>query len=279
MAPDSVDEMCRPIIMVDQESWGAAYGLGFGMTRRGDRVLVGHGGAMPGFLTGLQVKRSDKVGAVVSANGSAHAEPSTLAADLVTTVLDEQPSHAVALGARGPPTPTSQALLGPWWSEGERAAPRGARGRAVDDASPGPGAIGDTRFARESELTFRAVEGRERGELLEVVPDEDGSSRSSTSPPTPSPDDRWPSPTWSTDRQGHPGSVGVADQEHAGQEGKAPRLTWGFGIRVGRSWKVRITAYIAPPEGTLSAPNLSVTFFLIRRHMMTASTIAMASRP
>ena len=43
------------------------------MGRRGDRVYVGHGGAMPGFLTGLRVRRKDGVGAIVFANASSGA--------------------------------------------------------------------------------------------------------------------------------------------------------------------------------------------------------------
>lgn len=40
----------------------------------------------------------------------------------------------------------------------------GRRGRLIDE----------TRFARESHEVFRAVEGRERGERLELVRDVDG---------------------------------------------------------------------------------------------------------
>ncbi|MEO7059303.1 MAG: serine hydrolase domain-containing protein, partial [Lapillicoccus sp.] len=167
LAPDSVEEMCRPIIMVDPEAWGAGYGLGFGMVRRRERVLVGHGGAMPGFLTGLQVRRSDKVGAVVSANCGSRAECSTLAADLVEIVLDELPTMAT------PWVPEEahddlRSILGPWWSEGEEVRLE-VRAGELWMTVPGAGRLGETRLARETPRTFRAVEGRERGEILEVV--------------------------------------------------------------------------------------------------------------
>ncbi len=167
LAAESVEEMCRPIIMVDPEGWASGYGLGFGMIRRKDRVLVGHGGAMPGFLTGLQVRRSDKVGAVVSANCGSKAETSVLAADLVEAVLDELPTTAA------PWVPEAahddlQAILGPWWSEGEELRLE-VRAGELWMSVPGNGRLGETRLARETARTFRAVEGRERGEILEVV--------------------------------------------------------------------------------------------------------------
>ena len=93
--PETVEEMCRPIIMTDVDGWSGAYGLGFGMGRRGDRVYVGHGGAMPGFLTGLRVRRKEGVGAIVFANatsGRAHARRSPPTSSRPS--LDAEPSLA-----------------------------------------------------------------------------------------------------------------------------------------------------------------------------------------
>ncbi|GAA1895209.1 serine hydrolase domain-containing protein [Lapillicoccus jejuensis] len=175
LAPETVAEMCRPLIMVDTDAWTRAYGLGFDTTRRGERLLVGHGGAMPGFLTGLKVHRADKVGAVVSANGSSRAEPSTLAADLAVAVLDALP----ALPEPWVPERRDEdleELLGIWWSEGEELRLEVREGD-LWMVVPGGGPLGETRFVRESDVAFRAVEGRERGELLEIVRDEEGDLR------------------------------------------------------------------------------------------------------
>ena len=51
-------------------------------TARGDRVFVGHGGAMPGHLAGLVVNRTTGIGAAVLMNTSAGGEPEKLALDL-----------------------------------------------------------------------------------------------------------------------------------------------------------------------------------------------------
>jgi CubicO group peptidase (beta-lactamase class C family) len=171
--PETVDEMCRPLIMTDVDGWTGAYGLGFGMGRRGDRVFVGHGGAMPGFLTGLRVRRKEGVGAVVFANATSGATTLALATDLVEAVVDAEPSLQ---GAWVPETeqPRLTELLGLWWSEG---APltffvRGGQlwSRLAEDDP-----LSETRYAAEGPDRFRAVEGRERGEVLEVVRAQDGS--------------------------------------------------------------------------------------------------------
>jgi CubicO group peptidase (beta-lactamase class C family) len=179
VSAETVEEMCRPIIMTDVDSWGGAYGLGFGMGRRGERVYVGHGGAMPGFLTGLRVRRREGVGAVVFANASSGALSLALATDLVEAVLDAEPS-LVAPWAPETPHPELEHLLGLWWSEGSPITffvRDGALWSRLAEDDP----LSETRYAaehRDGEVVadrFRAVEGRERGELLEVVRAQDGS--------------------------------------------------------------------------------------------------------
>jgi len=45
LASDTLEEMCRPLIMTDLDGWARAYGLGYDLQRIGERVLAGHGGA------------------------------------------------------------------------------------------------------------------------------------------------------------------------------------------------------------------------------------------
>jgi CubicO group peptidase (beta-lactamase class C family) len=170
--PETIEEMCRPIIMTDVDGWSGAYGLGFGMGRRGDRVYVGHGGAMPGFLTGLRVRRREGIGAVVLANATSGALTLGLATDLVEAVIDAEPSLATAWV---PETehPALTELLGLWWSEGSPITFFVREGqlwsRLTDDE------LSETRYAAEGTDRYRAVGGRERGEVLEVVRAGDGS--------------------------------------------------------------------------------------------------------
>ncbi|NUR82379.1 MAG: beta-lactamase family protein [Dermatophilaceae bacterium] len=170
--PETVDEMCRPLIMTDVDGWAGAYGLGFGMGRRGDRVFVGHGGAMPGFLTGLRVRRKEGVGAIVFANATSGPLTLALATDLVEAVVDAEPSMQAAWVPEVE-QPALTELLGLWWSEGSPLTffVRGGQlwSRLSDDDP-----LSETRYAAEGTDRYRAVEGRERGEVLEVVRAGDG---------------------------------------------------------------------------------------------------------
>jgi len=164
---ETIAEMCRPLIMTDPDGWSGAYGLGFGMGRRGDRVFVGHGGAMPGFLTGLRVRRSERVGAIVFANATSGAESLVLATDLIEAVLDAEPAIAEPWVPERPRTDLED-LLGPWWSEGSPIVffvRDGELWSRLSDHDP----LSETRYEAEGPDRFRAVEGRERGEVLELV--------------------------------------------------------------------------------------------------------------
>ena len=167
LSSDSLDEMCRPLIMTDVEGWARAYGLGYDLQRIGERVLAGHGGAMPGFLAGLRVRRQDRVGAVVFANSTAGAETLALAGQLVGAVLDAEPSLA-PVWTPSQPQPDLDGILGSWWAEGEEIVFE-VRDNVLWSRMPGGLPIADTRFARADGDRFRAVAGRERGELLEIT--------------------------------------------------------------------------------------------------------------
>jgi CubicO group peptidase (beta-lactamase class C family) len=167
LSPDTVDEMCRPLIMTDVEGWARAYGLGYDLQRIGERVLAGHGGAMPGFLAGLRVGRQDRVGAVVFANCTAGADPVGLAGQLVSAVLDAEPAMALTW-TPSQPQPDFDGILGSWWTEGEEIVFE-VRDNVLWSRIPGGLPIADTRFVRVDADRFRAAVGRERGELLEIT--------------------------------------------------------------------------------------------------------------
>jgi CubicO group peptidase (beta-lactamase class C family) len=167
LAPATVEEMCRPLIMTDVEGWARAYGLGYDLQRIGERVLAGHGGAMPGFLAGLRVRRQDRVGAVVFANCTAGAEPEALAGQLVAAVLDSEPSLA-HVWTPSQAQPDLEGILGSWWTEGEEIVFE-VRDNVLWSRIPGGLPIADTRFVRVDGDRFRADVGREDGELLEIT--------------------------------------------------------------------------------------------------------------
>jgi CubicO group peptidase (beta-lactamase class C family) len=173
LRPGTLDEMCRPVVMIDVESWKAGYGLGYELVRSGDRVYVGHRGSMPGFLSALRVSRSDGVGVFVVATKTAGADAGPLATRLLDRVLDALPRVPPAWVPERP-QPDLDELLGSWWSEGEELVLEVRGGELWMRVVAGT-AMDDTRFAREDASTFRAAAGRERGERLELVRDADGS--------------------------------------------------------------------------------------------------------
>ena len=174
LAASTVEEMCQPQVVYDVDTWTLAWGLGLMLHRRGERVLVGHDGAMPGFLAGLAVRRPERTAGVVLVNSSAGADPGGLAVDLVTRLLDEEP-EPTTLWRPGPPVPPELAeLVGHWWSEGTEYTFRVREGKLEAQLVGAPRTRPPAVFAEEGPDLFRVVSGREQGELLRVVRDADG---------------------------------------------------------------------------------------------------------
>jgi CubicO group peptidase (beta-lactamase class C family) len=170
----TLDEMARVQAMADERHWTSGWGLGLELYRRGERVFAGHGGAMPGYLAGLAVDRSDHTGAVVLASASTDARAEELAIDLVVAAGELLPGRPAQWRPGEPPPPEIVPLLGDWWVEGERLVVsfRDGRLRAeLVSAAPGRNV---SWLEREAPDRFRVVEGRERGEQLRVSRDENG---------------------------------------------------------------------------------------------------------
>ena len=125
--------------MVDNDRWDFGYGLGLQLARAGDRVLVGHSGGMPGFLSNVSVSRKEKTGSVVLASSSANFDPQSIAAKLALTVIDQLPlvPEPWQPGAAAPPELAG--VLGRWWSEGEEFVFRFHDGRLEARWSRAPG--------------------------------------------------------------------------------------------------------------------------------------------
>ena len=165
----TVDEMCTPNVIYDVDAWTLAWGLGFMLHRRGERVLAGHDGAMPGFLAGLAVRRPDRVGSVVLVNTSSSADPGGLAVELTAQVLDDD-ADLPKPWFTGPPVPPElEELLGTWWFEGVQFAFSVRDGKLEARAVESPRSKLPSVFAAEGADLFRGVAGREQGELLRVV--------------------------------------------------------------------------------------------------------------
>ena len=173
LKPETVDEMASVQVMVDA-GWKSGYGLGLQLFRDGERVYAGHGGAMPGFLAGLAVGRAEKAGAAVLTNTSAGTDPTIHAVKLVAKSLEVDPPAPVLWKPQDEAPDALRPLLGRWWSEGTEFVffcREGKLHARLDQAPPGKE---PAVFEPAGDDRFRTVAGRENGEWLRVVRDDQG---------------------------------------------------------------------------------------------------------
>jgi len=171
----TLEEMSHVRAMVDHAGWKLAWGTGLELYRRDDHVFVGHGGAMPGHLAALAVNRKTKIGAAVLTNSGAGPSPEQLALELAVTAIEALPQGSDAWQPGEPAPPEIEPLLGRWWVEGSEMVFSWRQGRLEAKLVDGPPGRDTSTFVQEGEDVFRSAEGRERGELLRVVRNEDGS--------------------------------------------------------------------------------------------------------
>ncbi|MEO5710097.1 MAG: serine hydrolase domain-containing protein [Nocardioidaceae bacterium] len=174
LAPDTLEEMCEPQVVMDRERWTAAMGLGFFLIRSGTRTYVGHTGGMPGHITALFTDRAAKTGGLALTSSGSTPDIAGFAialADLVTEheAVEPEPWRP---GASVPPELAD--LVGVWYSEGSPFAFTVREGRLEARADGLPEHKPSSRFEQVSPDLFRTVAGREHGELLRVTRDAGG---------------------------------------------------------------------------------------------------------
>jgi CubicO group peptidase (beta-lactamase class C family) len=179
LAPETLTEMCQPVIMSDPDGWTAGYGLGLELFRRGERVWVGHGGSMPGYVAVLLVHRPSAAGVVVYANayGLREGHLQAVAGGLLATVLDAEPPALSSpwRPAATPPPGDIADLCGRWWWMGREyeAAWDGDRDELVFTLLRPAGGV-PWRFVREAPDRWRGRSGINDGEILAVRRDAAG---------------------------------------------------------------------------------------------------------
>jgi CubicO group peptidase (beta-lactamase class C family) len=149
-----------------------AYGLGLQMAGPGPRVLVGHGGSVPGFASAMFVDPRTGVGAVVLCNGGYGLDGLGLTRTLVETVLEHEPPLPPEWRPVQKVPDHLRELLGPWhWGQ----APFVMRTDGTElmlTATTGGKAF---RFRRTGEDTYLGLSGYHVGETMRVVRHDDGS--------------------------------------------------------------------------------------------------------
>lgn len=178
VSPAVVEAMHTLEVMVDRTAWTSGWSLGLILERRGDRVLAGHTGAMPGFLAALSFDRATRSVAVALSNATRGAAIGALAAELVDDVVDGRaiadPGAAVTAWVPLDEVPTAvDGVLGRWWSEAAETVFTW-RASGLHALLVGAPATTETRFEQLDRDLFRAVAGRFNGERLTVRRDPAG---------------------------------------------------------------------------------------------------------
>jgi CubicO group peptidase (beta-lactamase class C family) len=173
LAAASVAEMHDLNVMADA-SWTRGWGLGIELSRRGERIFGGHTGGFPGFLSILAYSRRDRIGSVVLTNAGNWPELGPTGLGLAEAALEEL---APELEPWSPEQATPAAiapLLGRWWSEGDETIFSWRNDKLEARLADAPREREPSVFEAEGDDRFRVVSGRERGEALRVVRDENG---------------------------------------------------------------------------------------------------------
>ncbi len=176
LSADTIEEMCQPQILLSTESWNAAMGLGFFLVRTPTgRTYVGHTGGMPGHITGVFTHRESGTGGIVLMNNSAPVPPDAFAIELAEHVVEHDPVDPEPWRPGTEIPDEFRGLLGRWFSEGQPFAfwvEQGELHARID--KPAAAKLAPSRFVKVSDGVYRDVAGRERGELLRVTRDADG---------------------------------------------------------------------------------------------------------
>ena len=169
LAPETLAEMCVPVAINDPDTWSGGHGLGVELYRRGERVLVGHGGSMPGYVSIIAVHRPSRTGVVGYAN--AYGFPiGPLGFAALTEVLDREPAPPAPWRPAAPPPPEAAELCGRWWWMG---LPHDAVWEGDELVVTRLGRD-PWRFTREGTDLWRCHSGANDGETLVVRRDQAG---------------------------------------------------------------------------------------------------------
>ncbi|MFI8186432.1 serine hydrolase domain-containing protein [Actinacidiphila glaucinigra] len=168
LAPATLEEMRRPAAP------GGDQGLGVQLSKGpGDRVLVGHGGSMPGFVAGLWCDVDEGLGAVVLANSTTGAPATSIAADLLRLVAEREPRIPEPWRPVSDPDPELLALTGHWYWGTAPYVLRVRTGRDLELTALS-GTVRGARFRARPDGTWTGLDGYYDGETLRAVRTDDG---------------------------------------------------------------------------------------------------------
>jgi CubicO group peptidase (beta-lactamase class C family) len=171
LRPQTAEEMRSFHGLSDPVGWKLGYGLGLELFRDGDRILFGHSGGMPGFVTRFAHSVADDLGAAVLTASSTGRRAATLCLELVAKAAEVVPPRREPWRPGEAAPPDVAGILGSWWLEGQELVFRYAGGRLEARQAQAPAELEPSVLAPDGDDRFRVISGPERGELLRVVRD------------------------------------------------------------------------------------------------------------
>lgn len=165
----TLEEMCDPAGgALDDAEW-SAYGLGVMVHASDGRVLVGHGGSMPGFLAGVWCDRLEQIGSMSLSNATSGGD-ATLHTDLLRTVREREPHVVDPWRPLTSADPTALPLIGPWyWGPAAFGMTLRADGLLHPESLSNRGR--SSRFSRRDDGSWLGLDGYYTGEVLRPAAD------------------------------------------------------------------------------------------------------------
>ncbi len=172
LSDESLGEMREPAAPTSRGEQSASYGLGLQLMWFKDRMLYGHCGSVPGFISALWVSE-DGIGALALANATSGCAMGSLASDLIALTQEHEPAIPPEWLVASEIDPTVLSVTGTWyWGP----SPHILRAHANGELSltPLPDDSPPTRFRPTGEGTWMGRNGYHAGETLQVVTRPDG---------------------------------------------------------------------------------------------------------
>lgn len=169
----SLAEMRAPAVPPEPTDWQTVYGLGLQVAREDGRLLVGHGGSMPGFLAGLWLDPEQRTAAAVLANATSGPGVRALARELLATLRRREPTFPAPWRPAADADRRLLPLTGSWfWGTSGYVLRLGAAG-AVSLTPAVAGGRGSD-FRRVADERWIGLDGYFAGETLAVHRAPDG---------------------------------------------------------------------------------------------------------
>lgn len=171
LSEDALRSMSTPHSADPDERLSGAYGLGLRLSRKGDRMLIGHTGSMPGFFAALFVDPGSGVGAILLANTAYGLDLEGTCRELIETTLRHEPVMAEEWVPTESVPDAFDELLGTWhWGNSPYRMTTDGELLALRPL----GGSGGFTFRPSGADTFVGTSGYQNGETLRVVRRADG---------------------------------------------------------------------------------------------------------